>query len=361
MLTVKVNLNDHSYDILVGYEISKDLGHLLNPLNLGKDAIIITHPIINKYHGKVLVSTLRRGGYTVKIFEVPEGEKSKSVRCAFHLIEKIATCDVKRKIFVIAFGGGVIGDLAGFVSAIYKRGIPYLQVPTTLLAQIDSAIGGKVGIDLSIGKNLVGTFYHPRLVSSDIEILLTLNQRQIRNGLAEAIKYGIICDRKLFDFIWNNTQKLLGKDPGVLQELVFICSQIKAKIVMSDEREKKGIRTILNFGHTTGHAIEAANQYKYYHHGEAVCLGMRVASLISHRLGLLSDTDMNRMAELLTRIGLPQRIKKGNLSTIIHHMQHDKKFIAQKNRFVLATEIGSVKVVEDVPPKIILESIRALM
>ena len=311
MLQVKVNLKDTGYNITIGNRILENCGATLKDfaksVGIGQDAVIITNPIIKQRHGRALSSTLKGHDFSVKFFEVPSGEPSKSAQCAFDVIEKIAAYSVGRKIFIIAFGGGVVGDLSGFVAAVYRRGIPYIQIPTTLLAQIDSAIGGKVGIDLPSGKNLVGAFYQPLLVWSDVHVLSTLDERQLRNGLAEAVKYGAICDKGLFDYIENNLKKIFALEPKVIREVVYQCSRIKAKVVMSDERETRGIRTILNFGHTVGHAIEAANQYQDYHHGEAVALGMRVAAEISHQMGFLNSEHQDRLGKLLSAIGLPAR------------------------------------------------------
>ena len=263
-----------------------------------------------------------------------------------------------KKIFIIALGGGVVGDLAGFVAAIYKRGVPYIQVPTTLLAQIDSSIGGKTAIDLETGKNLVGAFYQPSLVFADTKVLKTLSQRQIRNGLAEAIKYGIIGDTKLFAYIEANHQKFLKGDIKVLNFIVRRCAQIKAKIVAADEKETKGLRTVLNFGHTVGHAVEAAGRYDQYHHGESVGLGMRVAARISVSMGLLAASQELRINQLITSVGLPEKIVGVRLAKILDLMRHDKKFTAGHNRFVLARKIGQVNVVKDIPAKIITQAIQ---
>jgi len=361
MLPVKVNLKDNSYDILIGVDILADLGEILKSLSIGKDAIVITNPVIKRLHGKALTKSLKKSGFNVDFFEVPSGERSKSANSAFKLIEKIAQKDVNRQNFIIAFGGGVVGDLAGYIAASYKRGIPYIQVPTTFLAQIDSAIGGKVAVDLPIGKNLIGAFYQPKLVLSDVRLLATLDKRQIRNGLSEAVKYGIICDKNLFAFIEANSKKLLSLDKKALMEVVLNCSRIKAKVVMSDEKETKGIRTILNFGHTIGHAIEAANKFNDYHHGEAVALGMRVAADLSRRLKLINSTQVSRINELLTDIGLPKKIKKVKIAQIIKYMEHDKKFKGKKNRFVLTTGLGNVKVAEGIKNRLILASIKSCM
>lgn len=361
MLSVRVDLRENSYDIVIGSQILQDLGERLKRLDIGADAVIITNPVIKRLHGGTIASGLKKNGFSVKFFTVPDGERSKSAGQAFRLIEEVAAYNVKKGVFIIAFGGGVIGDLAGYVAAAYKRGIPYVQVPTTLLAQIDSAIGGKVAVDLPCGKNLIGAFYQPRLVYSDTAVLSTLTRRQIRNGLSEAVKYGIICDRNLFDSIGKNVQKLLALDSRVIQEVIATCSRIKARIVMRDEKETQGLRTILNFGHTVGHAIEAANRFKDYHHGEAIALGMRVAADISRRLGLLKSRDAARIGDVLSDIGLPEKIKKSSLAAIFKHMAHDKKFKAGANRFVLTTGIGSVKVVEGVRRSTIQAAIKKYM
>ena len=361
MQTIRVGLKENSYSIIVGNRSLANFAQALKSLSLGRDTVIVTNPLIKRLHGAKLASSLKKKGYSVKFFEVPDGEQSKSATVAFRLIEKIARYDVRRKIFIIAFGGGVIGDLAGYIAAAYKRGVPYIQVPTTLLAQIDSAIGGKVAIDLPVGKNLVGAFYQPKLVYSDTAVLSTLSPRQIRNGLAEAVKYGIISDPSLFNYLEANVAKLLDADPAVFKEVVLRCSRIKAKVVMVDEKETKGIRTILNFGHTAGHAVEAAGRFKTYHHGEAVALGMRVAAGISSGLKLLNPAMARRMNDLLDQIGLPKRIKGVSLTNVMDHMEHDKKFEAGKNRFVLATRIGQVKVIQGVSRSVIIAAIKAWM
>ncbi|MBF0521569.1 MAG: 3-dehydroquinate synthase [Candidatus Omnitrophica bacterium] len=356
---IRVSLKDRSYSIIVGNKILVQLGAHLKTLKIGDDAIIITNPVIEKHYAKPIINSLKKEGMTAKVFSVPEGEKSKSVQQAFALMTKIAQYDVLKKPFIIALGGGVVGDLAGFIAAAYKRGIPYVQVPTTLLAQIDSAIGGKVAVDLAAGKNLVGAFYQPKLVFSDVSVLSTLSKRQMLNGFAEAVKYGIIYDKKLFKYIALNYKKLLAFDAHALDFVVSACSRIKAKVVSQDEREAKGIRTILNFGHTVGHAVEAAAGYDVYHHGEAVALGMRVAAYISQEMGMLSMEEAKTINRLLSDIGLPEKIGKIPLKDILRTMQHDKKFLSKKNRFVLATAIGQVKVVEGIPLEIIQKAIKA--
>lgn len=361
MKTVPVSLKENSYKIVIGKGILSGLGTALKKIKVGTDAVIVTHPVIRRLHGAALAAGLKTEGFSVKFFEVPEGEQSKSAKVAFNLLEQIAGHDGLKGIFIVAFGGGVVGDLAGYVAAVYKRGIPYVQVPTTFLAQIDSAIGGKVGIDLSVGKNLVGAFHQPKLVWSDVSVLATLDQRQIRNGLAEAVKYGVISDKKLFAYIEKHFKEILSLNPAVLEHVIKECSRIKAGVVMVDEKETKGIRTILNFGHTVGHAIEAAGGYHRYHHGESVALGMRVAAEISRQMKLFPSGEQQRLDQLLSSIGLPQRIKGILMNNILRIMQHDKKFQRGKNRFVLAEKIGKVKVVEGIAPVVIEKAIRRYM
>jgi len=361
MKTISVPLKQNSYKIVIGHKILSELGTCIHHLRLGDHAYIVTNPIIRRFYGTEIWSSLKKGGSKVDIFEVPDGEKSKSVKETFRLIEGIARQDMMAEPFVVALGGGVIGDLGGFVAAVYKRGIPYLQVPTTLLAQIDSAIGGKVGIDLPIGKNLVGSFYQPRLVYSDVACLASLDQRQLRNGLAEAIKYGVIASEGIFSYIESYGHKLLKGNPANLMELVIRCGQIKTDVVSQDEKETKGIRSILNFGHTVGHAIEAAGRYKIYQHGEAIALGMRVAADISNRMGMFSRKNAQRLNGLITAIGLPEKIQKISINEIFKTMRYDKKFRSGKNRFVLATKIGTVRIIQGIPHPIIREAILAYM
>ncbi len=347
-LNLKVNLRESSYKIIIGQKILQNLGAELKSLNLDGEALVITHPVLKKLYGKIVEKSLVAQGFGVKFFEVAEGEQSKSAHTFVALLGKIARHDVNKNVFIVALGGGVVGDLAGFVAATYRRGVPYVQVPTTLLAQIDSAIGGKTAIDLPVGKNLVGAFYQPKLVYSDVSVLATLNKRQICNGLSEAVKYGVISDRRLFDYIARNVAKLLNSDAKVLQEIVYQCSRIKARVVEQDEKETKGIRTILNFGHTVGHAVEAAGKFHIYQHGEAVALGMRVAAELSVGMKFLSAKDAAILGGVLSDIGLPEKIKGVKFNEILKHMAHDKKFKAGKPRFVLAIGLGCVKVVDGI-------------
>jgi len=354
-------LAKRSYQIIIGFGIIKNLARYIRRLNLGTDAYVITNASIKNRYGNSLEKSLKQSGLSVRFKLVPDTEESKSIERASLIIKDLAHYDKAKRIFIVAFGGGVIGDLAGFVASVYKRGVPYLQVPTTLLAQVDSSIGGKTAVDLVEGKNLIGAFYQPRLVLSDVKFLKTLDQRQMRSGLAEVIKYAIIKDEKLFDYLEVRYKDILARRELCLEYIVRRCSFIKAGIVSSDEREETGIRTILNFGHTIGHAIEAAANYKVYNHGEAIAQGMLVASEISKSLGLINPKTAQRIETLIKKVGLPIKIEKVTLDNIIKAHYRDKKFIGLKNRFVLVKGIGKTKIVENVPLLIIKEAIKKLI
>lgn len=360
MKTIRVKLNGAPYSIVVGYRILGALPAAVRKLGLGTDALIITNPLVGKLYGRPLAAALVKAGFSVKVFEVEDSERSKSMAVAVRLIGAITRYAAGRKPFIVALGGGVVGDLAGFVAAVYKRGIPFVQVPTTLLAQIDSAIGGKVAVDLPEGKNLVGAFYQPRLVWSDVALLASLSDRQVRNGLAEAVKYGVISDPELFAFLEKNSERLLERDAKAMTRVVLDSSAIKAAVVEEDEKETRGIRTVLNFGHTVGHAIETACGYNRYHHGEAVALGMRAACRISVATKLLSARDAVRIEMLISQMGLPQQFEGARTAKVLKTMRFDKKFAGMKNRFVLARGIGHAVVVECVPVEFIAAIVKGL-
>ncbi len=361
MPTIKLKLNQRSYHIVIGSNIIKYLGAELANLNLGRDAYIITNALVKKRYGNILNQTLRQSGFRIRFKIVPDTEKSKSINTASLVIQDLARFDQRRQIFIIAFGGGVIGDLAGFIASIYKRGVAYIQIPTTLLAQVDSSIGGKSAVDLAVGKNLVGTFYQPRLVFSDVAILMTLDLRQIKSGLAEVIKYGIIKDARLFNYLEKKYKEALSLKKEALKFIVSRCARIKAGIVSSDEKEEKGLRIILNFGHTLGHAIEAAGDYKIYNHGEAISLGMLAASRLSLSLGFLDEKTAKRIEGIIKKVGLPTRIERISLDKILKAHYRDKKFIGKVNRFVLIQGLGKTKIVKNIPFKKIKAALKERM
>ncbi|MFA5095817.1 MAG: 3-dehydroquinate synthase [Candidatus Omnitrophota bacterium] len=358
MRIIKVKLDRRSYDIVVGKGAIGLLAGYVKKLGLGGSAFIITNNLVKDKCSRGLTDELKKAGMVFKIRVIPDTEKSKSLAVLSSVVADLAKFDLQRRTFIIALGGGVVGDLSGLAASIYKRGIPYIQIPTTLLAQVDSAIGGKTAVDLREGKNLIGAFYQPRLVVSDVGLLRTLDRRQLRSGLAEAIKYGIIKDRALFAYLEAHGKGILSAGPSRLEHIVVICSRIKAGIVRADEREEKGLRTILNFGHTIGHAIEAASGFNRYNHGEAVALGMLIASEISRRLGLINDRLKLRIASLIKSYGLPTTIRGITLERIVKALHRDKKFIGARNRLVLIAGLGRARIVENVPWEIITAAIR---
>lgn len=353
-----MHLGPRSYDIIVGSSVIKRLPEFLRELSIGTDAYVITNPVVMKLCGRRLFAALRAAGCSVRYALIADTEKSKSLATVMRVIRGLAAYDRNKRIFIAALGGGVVGDCAGFIASVYKRGIPYIQIPTTLLAQVDSSIGGKTAVDLPEGKNLVGSFYQPRLVISDVSCTASLPARQIKAGLAEVIKYGVIKDSRLFVYLEENAARLLHADPDALRYVISLSSAIKAAVAEEDEREEKSIRTILNFGHTVGHAIEAAGDYRRHNHGEAIALGMLVAADISRRLGMVSDDACIRIEKLIAAFGLPTAISGVRRGDIINAHYRDKKFIGSRNRFVLITGIGKTRIVEDVPYSVITAAIK---
>lgn len=358
MKTIKVNLGNRSYNIVIADKALLKIGKIIKDLNLGRDAYIITNQKIKSIYGAGLQKILQKSYINSKIKLIPDSEKSKSLSLAYSLIKDLAQFSKKKKVFIIALGGGVVGDLSGFVASVYKRGIAYIQIPTTLLAQVDSSIGGKTAVDLDEGKNMVGAFYQPKLVLSDTLILKSLDMKQLSSGLAEVIKYGLIQDAKLFDYLEKNHKAILAKKPKALSYIITSSSKIKANIVSKDEKEEKGLRTILNFGHTIGHAIETAGGYKKYGHGQAIALGMLVAGEISRSLELIPLATLNRIEKVIKLFGLPTKIKRIALDKIIKAHYQDKKFIGSKNRFVLLERIGKVRIVQNIPLEVITQAIK---
>jgi 3-dehydroquinate synthase len=287
---------------------------------------------------------------------ISPGEKAKSLKCVQHCYDQLAAHRIERKSFIVALGGGVVGDLAGFVAATYLRGISFVQIPTTLLAQVDSSVGGKTGVNLRAGKNLVGAFYQPRLVLCDLSTLKTLPDCEFRAGLAEVIKYGIIYDANLFAQIERGLPKILKRDEKVLSQIVARCCEIKAEVVGKDEMDN-GLRSILNFGHTIGHAIENSSGYGKFLHGEAIAIGQVAAAKLSQRILGLPERDVERIENLFQRTGLPTRIKLNSLQRVklFAAMKLDKKVSGGEIKFVLAKKIGRVVWGQKVPQNLIGE------
>jgi 3-dehydroquinate synthase len=353
MQTIRVNLKENSYQIHIGFGLISEFGQRLRQVVAGDKLVIVTNPVIEDLYRTVIKQNLNNCGFEVTILKVPEGEEQKSLQNASALYGELSNCHAERTTPILALGGGVIGDLAGFVAATYLRGVPFIQIPTTLLAQVDSSVGGKVAVDYNKLKNKIGAFYQPKLVVTDIETLHTLPQRDIVNGMAEIIKHAIIWDKKLFDYIENNINKIKALDTEVIEELIVKAVKIKAEIIEKDEKDIN-IRNILNYGHTIGHAIETLSEFKLKH-GEAVAIGMVTAGRISSKLGMLSLNELSRMKEIIKKVGLPTKVPEFGIDQLIEAMRHDKKVLAGKIRFVLLDSIGKAMVFDDVSLSLVKE------
>jgi len=343
MRLVQVPLGNRSYVIKVGGGLLSRLGTECAALRLGHRCAVITDSNVSGKYASVALRSLAASGFEPLLVTVPAGEKSKRVGLVEECYDRLAARRLERKSFIVALGGGVVGDLAGFVAATYLRGIPFVQAPTTLLAQVDSSVGGKTGVNLRAGKNLVGAFYQPRVVLCDLDTFKTLPRREYVSGLAEVIKYGIIYDAVLFAQLERNLPKLLQREAGTLASVVARCCEIKAAVVGQDETES-GLRAILNFGHTIGHAIENISGYGKFLHGEAISIGQVIALNVSRRVPGLSKRDADRAINLFDRAGLPTRIRLNSVQrrNLFAAMRLDKKVHAGEARFVLAKKIGEV-------------------
>jgi 3-dehydroquinate synthase len=352
--TVTVPLGQRSYPIKIGPGLMGRLGAELSTLGFsGRCAIISDRNVAPRYAADA-GRALAKAGFDSILITVPAGETAKSLASVHRCYDRLAAHRLERTSFIVALGGGVVGDLAGFVAATYLRGIDFVQAPTTLLAQVDSSVGGKVGVNLAAGKNLVGAFHQPRLVVCDLDTLQTLPAREYRAGLAEVIKYGIIRDAGLFQRLQRHVPKLLEKDPRILGDVVARCCEIKAQVVAQDETES-GLRAILNFGHTIGHALEAVSRYGKYLHGEAIAIGQVAAAELSAHVSGLPIHELERIRTLFQRAGLPTQVKLGPKlrSRLFDAMRLDKKVAGGKVNFVLAERIGKVVWGQTVPDMLI--------
>jgi 3-dehydroquinate synthase len=342
MDTVTVNLRDRSYPIHIGARILPSIGELCRPLTLSARGALITNPVVGRLYGQPVLSSFERAGVTLTPLDVPDGEEYKSLQEAGSLYERLLPLGLDRRSPIVALGGGVIGDLAGFVAATFMRGLPLVQVPTSLLAQVDSSVGGKVGVNLPQAKNMIGAFYQPSLVLSDVCLLGTLPPRELRAGLAEVVKYGVIADRGFFEWLEAHIGAVLDGREDAITHVVRTSCRIKAAVVERDEKDE-GVRGILNFGHTVGHALEAATGYGELSHGEAVAIGMVAAARISCHMGLCTEEVPARIVRMLQRIGLPTHLMVSP-EHIVQSMTYDKKMKEHINYFILTKDIGSVTV-----------------
>ena len=340
MQSLNVSLGDRSYPIHVGDGILSQVGDFLRQLGLGRKVAVITNPTIAQLYLDTVHESLAHAGFDVLPVLVPDGEKHKNLTSLSAIYDRLIAERLDRQSCVLALGGGVVGDLAGFAAATLVRGLPYIQVPTTLLAQVDSSVGGKTGVNHQDGKNLIGAFYQPRLVVIDVAVIQSLPRREFIAGLAEVIKYGIIDDAQLFRLLEEKIEKLMSLDRDLLTHVIARSCAIKAKVVEMDEREDN-FRAVLNFGHTIGHALEVATGYEKYLHGEAVGIGMAQAAAISVQQGFCDQRSFGRIRKLIAKASLPVEIPRDvSMQALVQGMEVDKKSAAGKIKFVMCAGIG---------------------
>ncbi len=347
MRVVQVPLEDRSYPIYIGKNMFSDLGRaLLEKVKPGQVLLVSDENVFPLYGGR-LIEALDNSGFTVTPVVIPAGEESKSLAWVETLYTRALEAGLDRSGLFMALGGGVVGDLTGFAAATYLRGIPFVQIPTTLLGQVDSSVGGKVAVNHTLGKNLIGAFYQPKLVWVELSVLETLPEREFLAGAAEVIKYGIIMDEAFFSYLEENWQAFIAKDPEVMAEVIAVCCELKTRVVVEDEREA-GLRGILNFGHTLGHALEAATSYSFYLHGEAVLAGMQMAVYIAENKGVLASAEAARLKAFFSRIGLKQPPATISTEQVMAALRFDKKREGETMVFVLPQQIGQVAFYRDV-------------
>ena len=356
MQTLTVDLGDRSYPIHIGAGL---LGRaeLILPHLAQKRVMVVTNTTVAPLYLAQLTATLQAGGVAVDSLVLPDGEAYKNRETLNLIFDALLTQRAERKTTLIALGGGVIGDMTGFAAASYQRGVPFIQIPTTLLSQVDSSVGGKTGINHPLGKNMIGAFYQPKVVLADTDTLKTLPARELSAGLAEVIKYGLIWDVEFLAWLEAHMDKLRALDPAAITHAIFRSCEIKAQVVAQDEREG-GIRAILNLGHTFGHAIETGMGYGNWLHGEAVAAGMVMAVETSRRMGWLTEADVARTRTLIRAAGLPDTAPDLGVDRWLEYMGHDKKVEGGKMRFVLLKKLGEAFVTGDVPTAVLQQTLK---
>lgn len=352
MSLLTVHLGDSSYDIVIQSGGLGSLGQRCSAIGLKGVAAIITNPTVAALYGRIVDDSLAAAGFTVVLIEIPDGEEFKNSATLEGVYDGLLSAGVDRNSFIVALGGGVVGDLAGYAAATWLRGIPFVQVPTTLLAQVDSSVGGKTGIDHPKGKNLIGAFYQPRLVLIDVMTLRTLDRRQFRAGLAEVVKYGAVVDLEFFEYIENNVDAVIAMEPDVLVEIVLRSCRMKARVVELDEKEF-GLRAILNYGHTLGHAFESLSGYRGLVHGEAIAIGMALAAEVSSALGHCSRNDVDRIVALIVRCGLSVTPPEFVRQELLNALTADKKSKSGFITFICNRGIGMYAMSQHTPEELL--------
>ena len=358
-ITCWVKTATQSYPVFVGYGLLEKLGEKIKEAGLSGAVTIISDETVFSLYGSKVEGMLKNAGFAASSFAVPPGEESKNINSAIKIYDFLVEQRVERDDILIALGGGMVGDLAGFVAATFLRGMAWIQLPTSLVAMVDASIGGKVGVNHPQGKNLIGAFYQPSFVLADVQTLNTLSDRELTSGWAEVIKYGLILDREIFEFLEANVDKLIKLEPNAVAKAIARSAVIKAQVVSEDEKER-GRRIILNYGHTIAHGLEAASQYKRFRHGEAVAIGMMGAAKLSRRLGLLSSDIVERQQSLSQKFGLPVSFSGLSLAEVVRAMELDKKVRAKAIHWVLLTDIGQTAIRSDVPRRDVLAILQEL-
>lgn len=359
MNRVTVRTSSRSYDVLIGQEILREAGtHIRAVLPDAQRCFVVTTPVVRKLWAGIVTEALASAGFEVVFVEMEDGERAKTIASVEELASKMMAKQANRHSVICALGGGVVGDVAGFLASIFMRGVPVVQMPTTFLAQVDSSIGGKTGVNLKAGKNLIGTFYQPWLVLADPGVFSTLPEREFRSGLYESLKCGIIRRADLFDRMDRERQSIVQRDPDLLEWLITESVRVKAEVVGADEKEN-GERRILNFGHTIGHALEAETGYKHFLHGEAVAWGMIAATMIAAGLQMTDSATAQRIISSVLAFAPLPKIEVNSRRTA-HRIKGDKKTVHGVTHFILPREIGKVEVVTDVPDRAVLHAIEEL-
>jgi len=356
LTVVEVPLAERAYTIEIGTDNLAEAGRFVDDRLAPSHVVLVTDENVVEPHGQAVANSLAEHA-DVDILAVEPGESTKSIATADVLWQKMLDIGADRRTVVVAVGGGVVGDLAGFVAATFARGLPFVQIPTTLLAQVDSSVGGKVGVNLPGAKNMVGAFWQPRGVLIDTAVLRTLPEREYRAGLAEVVKYGVILDADFFAYLEAHTAELQARDHEVLRQIVARSCQLKADVVASDEREETGLRAVLNYGHTFCHAFETLTGYGQLLHGEAVSIGMMCAARLAERLSRIDAAFVERQLALLTALGLPTKMPPLDADEVLAVMRRDKKAAEGKLRFVLPTRLGHVELAGGVPEAQVKEAL----
>ncbi len=358
MAKLLVDLGERSYEIIIAAGLLDKVGDLIAARSGANQLLLVSNPLVFSLYGEKVLTALSGQGFDVDVALMPDGESYKNIKEAMKIIDRAVHIGLERSSAVVALGGGVVGDLAGLVAALYQRGIEFIQIPTTLLAQVDSSVGGKVAVNHRRGKNLIGAFHQPAVVLIDTDTLATLSVRDYLSGLGEVVKYAIAFDADLFTYLEQHQEHILNRDPSALQHLIQRCCQLKSIVVARDEREG-GVRMSLNLGHTFGHALEKIGHYQEHTHGEAVAMGTMAAAFLSNQLDILSEDELRRIGFLLGSLHLPAKLPDTPAATIYRNMLTDKKVQAKKLRLVLPEAIGSYTIRDDVPRHMIIKAINA--